>query len=542
MYKAILWDVDGTLLNFLKSENAAIKECFQHFGLPECTDEMVGVYSAINEGYWKLLERGEITKPELFTRRFRDFFGKIGVTCDEAEFNALYQRTLGSHIFPNDNGIELVRSLKGRVHQYAVTNGSAVAQERKLNGLPVFDSVKEVFRTVEKLIKDKKAVSVWSIAHGGVAEGIFKMSLGNQIGAKLDKLTDEELFTPVYGAFIMELTEEADGVKTIGETVADYTITSGDVKLDVASLEKKWDGVLEPIFKAQLPENPAPEKISYTGGCELKHSSVKVAKPRVLIPVFPGTNCEYDMANAFNRYGGDSEIFVIRNLSAQDMEDSVSEFTKHIENSQIIAIPGGFSGGDEPEGSAKFINAFFRNPKIKDAVESMLYARDGLMIGICNGFQALIKLGLVPFGKIVPLTAESPTLTYNTIGRHQSQLTLTRICTNKSPWLSCCNVGDIHNIPISHGEGRFVAPESVIKQLIANGQVATQYVDLSGNPTMDVAFNPNSSMYAIEGIISPDGRVLGKMGHTERLTDNVAKNVSGNKEQLLFKGGVDYFA
>ena len=417
-----------------------------------------------------------------------------------------------------------------------------IAPKYDENGLPVFDSVKEVFRTVEKLIKDKKAVSVWSIAHGGVAEGIFKMSLGNQIGAKLDKLTDEELFTPVYGAFIMELTEEADGVKTIGETVADYTITSGDVKLDVASLEKKWDGVLEPIFKAQLPEKPAPEKISYTGGCELKHSSVKVAKPRVLIPVFPGTNCEYDMANAFNRYGGDSEIFVIRNLSAQDMEDSVSEFTKHIENSQIIAIPGGFSGGDEPEGSAKFINAFFRNPKIKDAVESMLYARDGLMIGICNGFQALIKLGLVPFGKIVPLTAESPTLTYNTIGRHQSQLTLTRICTNKSPWLSCCNVGDIHNIPISHGEGRFVAPESVIKQLIANGQVATQYVDLSGNPTMDVAFNPNSSMYAIEGIISPDGRVLGKMGHTERLTDNVAKNVSGNKEQLLFKGGVDYFA
>ena len=293
-----------------------------------------------------------------------------------------------------------------------------IAPKYDENGLPIFDSVKEVFRTVEKLIKDKKAVSVWSIAHGGVAEGIFKMSLGNQIGAKLDKLTDEELFTPVYGAFIMELTEEADGVKTIGETVADYTITSGDVKLDVAYLEKKWDGVLEPIFKAQLPEKPAPEKISYTGGCELKHSSVKVAKPRVLIPVFPGTNCEYDMANAFNRYGGDSEIFVIRNLSAQDMEDSVSEFTKHIENSQIIAIPGGFSGGDEPEGSAKFINAFFRNPKIKDAVESMLYARDGLMIGICNGFQALIKLGLVPFGKIVPLTAESPTLTYNTIGRH----------------------------------------------------------------------------------------------------------------------------
>ena len=417
-----------------------------------------------------------------------------------------------------------------------------IAPKYDENGLPVFDSVKEVFRTVEKLIKDKKAVSVWSVAHGGVAEGIFKMSLGNRIGAKLDKLSNEELFTPVYGAFILELTGDADGVKTIGETVAEYAITSGDVKLDVASLEKKWDDVLEPVFKAQLPEKPAPEKIAYTGGCELKHSSVKAAKPRVLIPVFPGTNCEYDMANAFNTYGGDSDIFVIRNLSAKDMEDSVNEFAKHIQNSQMIAIPGGFSGGDEPEGSAKFINAFFRNPKIKDAVEEMLYTRDGLMIGICNGFQALIKLGLVPFGRIVPLTAESPTLTYNTIGRHQSQLTLTRICTNKSPWLSCCNVGDIHNIPISHGEGRFVAPESVIKQLIANGQVATQYVDLNGNPTMDVAFNPNSSMYAIEGIISPDGRVLGKMGHTERLTDNVAKNVAGNKEQLLFKGGVEYFA
>ena len=417
-----------------------------------------------------------------------------------------------------------------------------IAPKYDENGLPVFDSVKEVFRTVEKLIKDKKAVSVWSVAHGGVAEGIFKMSLGNRIGAKLDKLSDEELFTPVYGAFILELTGDADGVKTIGETVAEYAITSGDVKLDVASLEKKWDDVLEPVFKAQLPEKPAPEKIAYTGGCELKHSSVKAAKPRVLIPVFPGTNCEYDMANAFNTYGGDSDIFVIRNLSAKDMEDSVNEFAKHIQNSQMIAIPGGFSGGDEPEGSAKFINAFFRNPKIKDAVEEMLYTRDGLMIGICNGFQALIKLGLVPFGRIVPLTAESPTLTYNTIGRHQSQLTLTRICTNKSPRLSCCNVGDIHNIPISHGEGRFVAPESVIKQLIANGQVATQYVDLNGNPTMDVAFNPNSSMYAIEGIISPDGRVLGKMGHTERLTDNVAKNVAGNKEQLLFKGGVEYFA
>lgn len=413
------------------------------------------------------------------------------------------------------------------------------------NGLSDFDSVKSVFKTVEKLIKDKKAISVWSVANGGAAEGIFKMSLGNRVGAKLIDLTDEELFTPVYGAFVLELVdaELPDGVRVIGETVPEYEITCGGVKLNIAELESKWDEVLEPIFKAKLPKQSAPEKISYTGGCGLLENRVspKIAKPRVLIPVFPGTNCEYDMAQAFNRYGGESEIFVIRNLSAADVEESVAEFAKRIADSQMIALPGGFSGGDEPEGSAKFINAFFRNPRIAEAVEEMLYKRDGLMIGICNGFQALIKLGLVPFGHIVPLTPESPTLTYNSIGRHQSQLVYTRICTDKSPWLMHCKPDDIHAIPISHGEGRFVAPDEVIRKLMENGQVATQYVDLKGNPTMDAAFNPNSSMYAIEGIISPDGRVLGKMGHTERLTDGVAKNVDGNKEQLLFKGGVEYF-
>ncbi len=418
-----------------------------------------------------------------------------------------------------------------------------IAPKYDENGLPDFDSVKSVFKTVEKLIKDKKAISVWSVANGGAAEGIFKMSLGNRVGAKLIDLTDEELFTPVYGAFVLEMEEEAEGIRIIGETVPEYEITCGGVKLNIAELESKWDDVLEPVFKQKPDGQPAPEKISYTGGCQLLEgrTSPKIAKPRVLIPVFPGTNCEYDMAQAFNRYGGDSEIFVIRNLSAADVEESVREFAKRIADSQMIALPGGFSGGDEPEGSAKFINAFFRNPKIAEAVEEMLYKRDGLMIGICNGFQALIKLGLVPFGHIIPLTPESPTLTYNSIGRHQSQLVYTRICTNKSPWLMHCKPDDIHAIPISHGEGRFVAPDEVIKKLIENGQVATQYVDLKGNPTMDAAFNPNSSMYAIEGIISPDGRVLGKMGHTERLTDSVAKNVDGNKEQLLFKGGVEYF-
>ena len=413
------------------------------------------------------------------------------------------------------------------------------------NGLPDWSSVKEVFKTVEKLIAEKKAISVWSVANGGVAEGVFKMGLGNKIGAKLDNLSDEQLFTPVYGAFVMELDGDdiPNNVKLIGETLPEYEITCGDTKLDTAKLEEKWNGVLEPIFKQKTTYEPAPEKVEYKGGCELlqNHVSPKIAKPRVLIPVFPGTNCEYDMARAFEDYGAASDIFVIKNLSSADIEDSVAEFAKLIDNSQIIAIPGGFSGGDEPEGSAKFINAFFRNPKIAEGVEHMLYKRDGLMIGICNGFQALIKLGLVPFGHIVPLNEDSPTLTYNEIGRHQSQLVYTRICTDKSPWLANCKVGDIHAIPISHGEGRFVANGEIMRRLIANGQILTQYADLKGEPTMDTMFNPNGSMCAVEGIISPDGRVLGKMGHTERLTENVAKNVDGNKEQLLFKSGVEYF-
>lgn len=418
-----------------------------------------------------------------------------------------------------------------------------IAPKYDSNGLPDFEDVKRVFKVVERLIAEKKAISVWSVANGGVAEGVFKMGLGNHIGAKLDNLSDEELFTPVYGAFVLELDGECNDVRIIGETIPEFEIICGDTRVDSAKLEEKWNGVLEPIFKQKTHYQPAPEKVEYKGGCELllNRTSPKIAKPRVLIPVFPGTNCEYDTAAAFERYGAKAEIFIIRNLSASDIEESVNRFAELINNTQIIAIPGGFSGGDEPEGSAKFINAFFRNPKITEGVENMLHKRDGLMIGICNGFQALIKLGLVPFGHISPLTENSPTLTYNEIGRHQSQLVYTRICTDKSPWLANCKVGDIHSIPISHGEGRFVAPGDVLRKLIDNGQILTQYVDLKGNPSMETAFNPNGSMCAVEGIISPDGRVLGKMGHTERLTDSAAKNVDGNHEQLLFKSGVEYF-
>lgn len=417
-----------------------------------------------------------------------------------------------------------------------------IAPKYDENMMPDFDSVRSVFKTVEKAIADGKALSVWAVT-GGVAEGIFKMSLGNRIGARLCSITDKELFGFCSGAFVIEANGEIEGARYIGETTDEYIIECGEVKLDVAALEKKYDAVLEPIFRNTVEEMPKPPVISYDKGCELLANKApsRLAKPKALIPVFPGTNCEYDMAAAFERYGGEAEIFVIRNLTAKNVEDSVNEFAARIADSQIIAIPGGFSGGDEPEGSAKFINAFFRNPKIKDAVEEMLYKRDGLMIGICNGFQALIKLGLLPFGQIVPLSSESPTLTYNAIGRHQSQLALTRICTDKSPWLMHCKVGEVYNIPISHGEGRFVASDEVIAKLIENGQVATQYVDLNGEPSMELAYNPNSSMYAIEGIISPDGRVLGKMGHTERIAKDTCVNVDGNKEQLLFKGGVDYY-
>ncbi len=418
-----------------------------------------------------------------------------------------------------------------------------IAPKYDENMLPDFESVKNVFKTVEKAIADGKALSVWSLANGGLAEGVFKMSLGNRIGAKLNKMDDEKLFGLCYGAFIIEANDEIPEAELIGETLDEYKIISGDVEIDMAALEKKWDSVLEPIFKDSVKAMPAPEKITCTKGCTTVCAPAnKIAKPRVLIPAFPGTNGEYDMADAFTRYGGQATQFVVRNLDARSMEESVDAFAKLISESQIIAVPGGFSGGDEPEGSGKFINAFFRNPKIKEAVHEMLYKRDGLMLGICNGFQALIKLGLVPFGEIVPLTEDSPTLTFNTIGRHQSQLVRTRICTDKTPWLMYCKPDEIYTIPISHGEGRFVAPESVINKLVENGQIATQYVDLDGNPTMDLRFNPNSSMHAIEGIISPDGRVFGKMGHSERISDNCCVNVDGKKEQPMFKGGIDYFS
>ena len=418
-----------------------------------------------------------------------------------------------------------------------------ITPEYDENKLPKFDSIKACFDKVEKMIADGRAKAAWTVGYGGVSEGIAKMCFGNKLGFEFTaRLTGEQLFKACYGAFIIELDGEAKADENvIGKTISDYKILAMDYTLGLDNLQRVWESKLEPVFPCRIETTKAtPETYSFSNRIKLS-ASVKAAAPKVLIPVFPGTNCEYDTARAFERAGAKTETVVIRNLSAGDIEDSVSYFERAIRHSQIIMIPGGFSGGDEPDGSGKFITAFFRNPKIKEAVHDLLKNRDGLMLGICNGFQALIKLGLVPYGEIVDMTDDSPTLTFNTIARHQSMMVNTRIASNKSPWLYGCEVGDIHTVPISHGEGRFVAPASLIQQLANNGQIATQYVDLEGNPTMDIRYNPNTSVEAIEGITSPDGRVLGKMGHSERMGSYISKNVEGNKDQKIFESGVAYF-
>lgn len=418
-----------------------------------------------------------------------------------------------------------------------------IVPEYDRNGLPVFASLKNCFDKVEKLIAEGRANAVWTIGYGGVAEGIAKMCFGNRLGFEFSAhLTPDELYKSRYGAFVVEVLGNAQNDEfVIGKTVSDYKIYAQKYTVSLDSLQRAWEGKLEPVFPCRIrTTDVTPQTYSYEN-IRRKSASVKVAQPKVLIPVFPGTNCEYDTARAFEKAGAEAETVVIKNLSASDLEDSVNYFEKAVRESQIIMIPGGFSGGDEPEGSGKFITAFFRNPKIKDAVHDLLKNRDGLMLGICNGFQALIKLGLVPFGEIVDMTDESPTLTFNTIARHQSMMVNTRIASNKSPWLYGCEAGDIHTVPISHGEGRFVAPQSLIQRLANNGQIATQYVDIEGNPTMDIRYNPNTSVEAIEGITSPDGRVFGKMGHSERKGSYICKNVAGEKDQKIFESGVNYF-
>lgn len=410
------------------------------------------------------------------------------------------------------------------------------------DGAPDYQAIKPMWEEITDLIHSGKIVSAWALSVGGVSEAVCKMSIGNDIGFAFDDMfPSEALFLKNFGGLVVEATEELPAYWKIGTTIAQPEIVLGTETITLGELKDALEGTLESVFPTKAPASDDKlHTISYTER-NVAAPAVKSAKPLAVIPVFPGTNCEYDTAKAVENAGGAAEIIVVRNFSADALAQSAAQLEEAIRRAQMVIIPGGFSGGDEPDGSGKFIASFLRNPGIKDAVHELLRKRDGLMLGICNGFQALIKLGLVPYGEIRDLDETCPTLTFNLIGRHQSSYVTTRVASVKSPWLSSCQVGDLHSIAISHGEGRFVAPQAEIERLEANGQIAFQYTDLAGNPSMDIAFNPNGSMCAIEGITSPDGRVLGKMGHTERFSPYVGKNIYGEKYQPIFENGVKYF-
>ncbi|MCI1832303.1 MAG: phosphoribosylformylglycinamidine synthase [Bifidobacterium sp.] len=422
---------------------------------------------------------------------------------------------------------------------------------------PDKDGLLEAMAIVEELIETGGAVAVSTPGYGASAESLFAMALGNHIGLKLnDEIGIDDLFAPAYGSFLLELTDDAVlpaasnrvCMGEIGSTTDRYSFAAAHEDLDLAGLQDAWEGGMEEVFpyrsthRAADGQDAGPlDAISFTPTSRHAYAGAGVSKPHVVIPVFPGNNCEYDSQAAFERAGADVSTLIVNNLDPQAVAESTRRLVEEIHRSQIVMLPGGFSGGDEPDGSAKFIEAFFRAPEVSEAVRDLLRNRDGLMLGICNGFQALIKLGLVPFGDIVPMNDQCPTLTFNTIGRHQSRLIRTRVASTLSPWLAKTEVGDIHTIAISHGEGRFVAPDAMLESLRRKGQIATQYVDENGAPSMNLETNPNGSMLAVEAITSPDGRILGKMGHTERSGRGLYVNVPGNFHQPLFEAGVEYF-
>ena len=416
-----------------------------------------------------------------------------------------------------------------------------LAPEQDENGLPTAASLLALFDTVTQLLRSGKAYACYTPGEGGDAAAVWKMAIGNALGFRFRAdLPLERLFGYDYGAFLVEAEEDVPG-ECLGIFTEDGCFSYGEESLDCAKLLELYEGTLESVYACNIPTPEIPlETFSYSAESR-PAPAIRVAKPRVLIPAFPGTNCEIDSARAVRDAGGEPEIFVIRNLSADAIARSVEDFARRLRESQMIFIPGGFSGGDEPDGSGKFITAFFRSGPVKEGVLELLEQRDGLICGICNGFQALIKLGLVPYGRIIEPDEKAPTLTFNTIARHQSRIVRTRIASNKSPWLALTQVGEVYNVPISHGEGRFLADEATIRALAANGQIATQYVDLEGKATADVHFNPNGSLFAVEGITSPDGRIFGKMGHAERIGSNLYKNVPGNYDLRMFEAAVKYF-
>ncbi len=417
-----------------------------------------------------------------------------------------------------------------------------ISAGRDANGLPETSSLLKVFDRVTSLLRSGKAVSCYTPGMGGIGEAVMKMAFGNGLGFAYDSaMTVQDIFGDSYASFLLEVTEEIEDAKCIGVITDDGKISLGNEAICLNQLLGVYEDKLESVYSCNIPTRDVPMETFSHEAKSWPAPAIRSAKPKLLIPAFPGTNCEYDSAKAVRDAGADPEIIVINNLSAAGIQKSVDTFAARLKEAQMIFIPGGFSGGDEPDGSGKFITAFFRNAAIKEGVTELLEKRDGLMCGICNGFQALIKLGLVPYGKIIDTDENCPTLTFNTIARHQSRIVRTRVASNKSPWLALTNVGEVYNVPISHGEGRFLASEELIRQLAANGQIATQYVDFEDKASADVHFNPNDSMYAIEGITSPDGRVFGKMGHSERIGAGLYKNVPGNYDIRMFEAAVKYF-
>ncbi len=410
------------------------------------------------------------------------------------------------------------------------------------NGLPETGSLLNLFTKVTELMRSGKVLSAYTPGFGGIAEAVMKMSFGNGFGFKFsDNIDNSDIFSLCYGSFILELAGDEDIGTFLGNVTDDSLFTLKGMSVNTGDILSVYEGKLETVYHTQAQQSETAVETFSFNAQKRAAPSIKTAKPKVLIPVFPGTNCEYDTAKVMRDAGAQAEIIVINNLTADGISRSVSTFADKLKSAQMVFIPGGFSGGDEPDGSGKFITAFFRNAEIKEGVTDLLDKRDGLMCGICNGFQALIKLGLVPYGKIIETDENCPTLTFNSIARHQSKIVRTRIASNKSPWLSGVNTGDIFCVPISHGEGRFIASDELVRTLAQNGQIATQYVDFDGRATAEIQFNPNNSVQAIEGITSPDGRVFGKMAHSERIGSGLYKNVLGEYDMKMFSSAVKYF-
>ena len=526
-----------------------------------------GAYLAVVESVSKLIASGASFRDVYLT--FQEYFPRLGK--DPARWGLPMAALLGAFKAQVELGVGAIGgkdSMSGSFESldvpptlvsFAVTTGKTgqvVSPEFKApghtvcflkpeydeNGLPVTDSLLDVYRQVTRLLSSGEAVAAYTPGMGGIAEAVMKMGFGNGLGFTFrDSLTMEEIFSTCYGGFLLEMAGETTVGTVLGVTRADGVFAYRGQQLKQSQVLSAYENKLEPVYACNIPTGDAPmENFSYEAKT-WSAPAVRRARPKVLIPAFPGTNCEYDSAKAVLDAGGEPEIMVVRNLSSDAISSSVEAFARKLKDAQMVFIPGGFSGGDEPDGSGKFITAFFRAAAIREGVNDLLKNRDGLMCGICNGFQALIKLGLVPYGEIRDMDGDCPTLTFNTIARHQSRLVRTRIASNKSPWLSLTNVGDVYTVPISHGEGRFLASETLVRQLAANGQIATQYVDLEGNATGDVRFNPNGSVYAIEGITSPDGRVFGKMGHSERAGKGLYQNVPGNYDIRMFEAAVKYF-